>query len=69
MRLEDTAPWAYTRCVFDNDNPGVVKEDTLRYVAGVDISFIKGDDVNACAAVVVISLPDLEVGWKRSRWL
>ncbi|XP_045189392.2 endonuclease V-like isoform X2 [Mercenaria mercenaria] len=30
------------------------------YIAGVDISFVKGDDVNACAALVVLSFPDLE---------
>lgn len=31
------------------------------YVGGMDISFVKGDDVNACAALVVFSFPDLEV--------
>lgn len=31
------------------------------YVGGMDISFVKGDDVNACAALVVYSFPDLEV--------
>lgn len=31
------------------------------YVAGVDVSFVKGDDVNACAALVVLSFPQLEV--------
>lgn len=31
------------------------------YVGGMDISFVKGDDVNACAALVVCSFPDLEV--------
>jgi len=35
----------------------------LRYVAGVDISFIKNDPVNACAALVVLSFPDLQVVW------
>lgn len=30
------------------------------YVAGVDISFVKGDDVNACAALVVLSYPQLQ---------
>jgi hypothetical protein len=37
-------------------------EKKMYYVAGVDISFVKGDDVNACAAVVVLSFPDLKVG-------
>ena len=31
------------------------------FVAGVDISFVKGDDVNACAALVVLNIPRLEV--------
>lgn len=50
----------------------VVDEDTedwqrspdfsgLQRVGGVDLSFIKGDDVNACAQLVVLSYPDLEV--------
>ncbi|KAG8015053.1 SEC14-like protein 1, partial [Nibea albiflora] len=50
----------------------VVEEDTedwqkspdflgLQRVGGVDLSFIKGDDVNACAQLVVLSYPDLEV--------
>ncbi|KAF7649638.1 hypothetical protein LDENG_00138200, partial [Lucifuga dentata] len=49
----------------------VVEEDTedwqrspdfsgLQRVGGVDLSFIKGDDVNACAQLVVLSYPDLE---------
>ena len=33
----------------------------LLYVAGMDISFVKDDAVNACAALVVIRLPDYEV--------
>lgn len=48
------------------DNSNVEKmlsnpdSDTF-YIGGMDISFIKGDDVNACAALVVCSFPDLEV--------
>ena len=37
-------------------------DQLLQYVGGVDLSFVKGDDVNACAALVVVKLPDLEVG-------
>ncbi|XP_028674880.2 endonuclease V-like isoform X2 [Erpetoichthys calabaricus] len=33
----------------------------LERVAGVDLSFIKGDDVTACAMLVVLSYPELEV--------
>lgn len=50
----------------------VVEEDTepwqkspdfcgLERVGGVDLSFIRGDAVNACAQLVVLSYPDLEV--------
>lgn len=31
------------------------------YIGGVDISFVKGDDINACAALVVVNFPKLEV--------
>uniref|UniRef100_A0A3Q2Q8G7 Endonuclease V n=1 Tax=Fundulus heteroclitus TaxID=8078 RepID=A0A3Q2Q8G7_FUNHE len=33
----------------------------LQRVGGVDLSFIKGDEVNACAQLVVLSYPSLEV--------
>ncbi|XP_042341654.1 endonuclease V-like [Plectropomus leopardus] len=33
----------------------------LDRVGGVDLSFIKGDDVNACAQLVVLSFPDLQL--------
>lgn len=39
------------------------EEDSEYYVAGVDISFVKGDAVNACAALVILSFPDLEVSY------
>jgi len=32
-----------------------------RLIGGVDISFIKGDNVNACACVVIMSYPDLKI--------
>lgn len=35
------------------------------YIAGVDISFVKGDDVNACAALVILSFPELQVSAHR----
>ena len=44
------------------------------YIGGMDISFFEGDNVNACAALVVCSYPDLEVPkflnhakWERER--
>ncbi|XP_068607396.1 endonuclease V-like [Brachionichthys hirsutus] len=56
----------------------VVEEDTeewqrrpdfsgLERVGGVDLSFIKGDDVNACSQLVVLSYPDLEVLYEDSQ--
>ncbi|XP_029011968.1 endonuclease V isoform X10 [Betta splendens] len=39
----------------------------LERVGGVDLSFIKGDNVNACAQLVVLSFPDLEVLYEDSR--
>ncbi|XP_064378921.1 endonuclease V isoform X2 [Dromaius novaehollandiae] len=50
----------------------VIEEDTeewqkdssfagLERVGGVDLSYVKGDDTNACASLVVLSYPDLEV--------
>lgn len=38
----------------------------LERVAGVDLSFIKGDEVNACAQLVVLSYPQLEVLYEDS---
>ncbi|KAK3100491.1 hypothetical protein FSP39_020893 [Pinctada imbricata] len=35
-------------------------KDMKFYIGGVDISFVKGDLVNACSAFVVCSFPDLE---------
>ena len=33
----------------------------LTYIAGVDISYVKNDNVNACAACIVVKLPDFDV--------
>ena len=56
MVEEDTEAWQ--RCP---------RFSTLERVGGVDLSFIKGDEVNACAQLVVLSYPDLEVSadWLR----
>lgn len=42
---------------------GSITDDEKKrfYIAGVDISFVKGDDVNACAALVVLSFPKLKI--------
>ncbi|XP_032055830.1 endonuclease V [Aythya fuligula] len=57
---------------------GVVREDTeewqkepsfagLERVGGVDLSYIKGDDSRACASLVVLSYPGLEVLYEDCR--
>ncbi|KAM6240439.1 endonuclease V isoform 7-T7 [Spheniscus humboldti] len=57
---------------------GVVEEDTeewqkdshfagLERVGGVDLSYIKGDDTGACASLVVLSYPALEVLYEDCR--
>ncbi|CAL8270138.1 unnamed protein product [Gadus morhua 'NCC'] len=53
---EDTEAWQ--RCP---------RFSTLERVGGVDLSFIKGDEVNACAQLVVLSYPDLEVLYEDSQ--
>ncbi|XP_010576850.1 PREDICTED: endonuclease V isoform X2 [Haliaeetus leucocephalus] len=56
----------------------VVEEDTeewqkdssfagLERVGGVDLSYIKGDDISACASLVVLSYPALEVLYEDCR--
>ncbi|NXD84183.1 ENDOV Endonuclease, partial [Halcyon senegalensis] len=39
----------------------------LERVGGVDLSYIKGDDTNACASLVVLSYPALEVLYEDCR--
>ncbi|XP_056266128.1 endonuclease V-like isoform X1 [Pseudoliparis swirei] len=53
---EDTEAW--------QRSPGF---SGLERVGGVDLSFIKGDDVNACAQLVVLSFPDLELLYEDSQ--
>lgn len=56
-----------------DDSPEVLswKEGTnkfkrLKFVGGVDISFIKGDEVNACAMLVILEYPSLNLLHKES---
>ncbi|NWS12019.1 ENDOV Endonuclease, partial [Pachyramphus minor] len=57
---------------------GVVEQDTeqwqkdpdfagLERVGGVDLSYVKGDDTSACASLVVLSYPALEVLYEDCR--
>uniref|UniRef100_G1U2V2 Endonuclease V n=1 Tax=Oryctolagus cuniculus TaxID=9986 RepID=G1U2V2_RABIT len=39
----------------------------LRRVGGADVSFVKGDSASACASLVVLSFPELQVVYEESR--
>ncbi|ELU04676.1 hypothetical protein CAPTEDRAFT_222948 [Capitella teleta] len=56
--LYDVDEWAKLR-LSGNNSQGDSRP--LKFVGGVDISFVKGDKYNACAAFVVLSYPDLNV--------
>uniref|UniRef100_A0A8C4XJU1 Endonuclease V n=1 Tax=Falco tinnunculus TaxID=100819 RepID=A0A8C4XJU1_FALTI len=69
--LLTVALWSFTR-EQARLKTSVVEEDTeewqkdsrftgLERVGGVDLSYIKGDDTSACASLVVLSYPALEV--------
>ncbi|KAK6173364.1 hypothetical protein SNE40_016832 [Patella caerulea] len=57
MILEDSKEVSKLRRAIEKNQYGNEKY----YLGGMDISFIKGDDVNACAALVILSFPSLEV--------
>jgi deoxyinosine 3'endonuclease (endonuclease V) len=57
MIIENDFGWTYD---LDDASP-----NKLSYVAGVDISFIKGNEVDACAALVVLTWPSLEVVYEK----
>jgi deoxyinosine 3'endonuclease (endonuclease V) len=42
-----------------------VWSENLKLVGGVDISFVKGDLTNACAAFVVCQMPSMEVVYQK----
>ncbi|CAF0901542.1 unnamed protein product [Brachionus calyciflorus] len=58
LKLYDTEPWQINRQVFDdlNEYPNYQNEK-LRYVAGLDISFVKDEDT-ACSGLFVFDLKD-----------
>jgi deoxyinosine 3'endonuclease (endonuclease V) len=52
------------RMILTDDNDWTLEHEqsnTIRYVGGVDISFVKNNETDACAALVVLSYPNLEV--------
>nr|XP_012613260.2 endonuclease V isoform X2 [Microcebus murinus] len=57
-------------CVVDRDTEawqGDPAFSGLQRVGGVDVSFVKGDSVSACASLVVLSYPELKVVYEESR--
>jgi deoxyinosine 3'endonuclease (endonuclease V) len=36
----------------------------LKYIGGVDISFVKDSKIDACASVVILEYPSLQVVWE-----
>lgn len=75
--LEDVKKWQLSRAVAnatdDEDKERAeasgtaAGDDALTLVAGVDISFIKNEEVHACASLVILRLPSLEVVYERCR--
>lgn len=65
LLLEDVDDWARFHITLENakDHPA---RTPLEYVGGVDISFIKEDNVNACAALVVVKLSTMEARFSAS---
>jgi endonuclease V len=57
--LTDTEPWQLNRRVASSNEKleQQKNEETLRYVAGLDISFVKDSD-SACVALIVFDLAD-----------
>lgn len=51
LSLRDQIAWTL--------DPG--QPNTLKYIGGVDISFVKDNNIDACAALVVLKYPELEV--------
>lgn len=58
MILEDVEPWQHTRSIFTPEATPQVENSTLRYVAGLDISFDKENPARACAGLVVLDISD-----------
>ena len=57
--LYDTLPWQLNRSVFSKDHSDscLGRDEFLRYVAGLDISFVK-DENTACSGLFVFDLAD-----------
>ena len=52
------------RLVADDLHAWNLADRAPRYIGGVDLSFIKGNNVDACACLVVLEFPSLKVVYK-----
>ncbi|KAG0326087.1 hypothetical protein BGZ99_010141 [Dissophora globulifera] len=60
--LEDQHPdWSLTFRSDDNNTHHLASAEGLRYIGGVDLSFIVGNNEDAIASLIVLSYPDLKV--------
>jgi hypothetical protein len=61
--LHDDFTWRLPAGGTPEDTPaaGAGVADVLRFVGGMDISFVKDDAVNACACLVILTFPECEV--------
>lgn len=61
----DVVKWQTTRKLhedtYDTEGRTLSNNDTLQYVGGVDISFVKSDSEKACVALVILEIPSLKV--------
>ena len=60
MIIEDVEDWARYRVTEENQHEAPTVAP-LRYIGGCDISFIKGDEVNACCTFLIVQYPELQV--------
>lgn len=64
MVVDDHPDWSLT--LKDDDTHRLESTKGLRYVGGVDLSFIVGNNEDAVASLIVLSYPDFKVLWKGS---
>lgn len=47
----------------------IIDENTLKYIGGVDISFVKGNNIDACASLVVIDAVTMKKVYERYKMI
>ena len=63
LQLRDKFTWT----IKDDEDTSIgsgSEVEELKYVGGIDISFIKDNEKDACACFVVLSIPELKVVFK-----